>query len=540
MHFRKHPGRGHLLPIALSALMVLAGSASPTAAQQVSGGATSAVIGGFVRGVDTANDLWGNYLVVGGQGNLTAVCLNASGVPISGGIPINATPTGYASFPRAVYSPHVFGGAGGFMVVWAETPPGNPDAMRQLLARPVHCNGTLGVPQLVSPTVWWEPGNVAIGYSSASFRFLVAWQTPEHTVAAALLNLAGTPVSGPVPLSAGMGRDPSVTWNEYGNNFGVSFSGETYSALAVVSVANVASFSRNTFNVSGGILTTMTDVAFHPGTGRFVMTWYEISSGAFVKIAEFDRAGNLLASGVASTRLGSYDALSMSLNYVTGTLLVTGVDRAIDTTLGLELNARGFPFNGENTLSGTRPIRYPRVSANRRNGTWNVVVSGPNFGAVSSMIATSYAGGGGPGGSFDAPPAPGPNPGPSACPGTAPVPGWVCYQGNWLPPDHPALGGGGAPPPPPPPPPTSSCAGSAPVAGWVCVSGNWLPPDHPLAASAPPPPPPPPAPSSCTTVQPAPGWVCINGNWLPPDMACPTIQPGPNWRCVNGNWLPPQ
>ena len=49
------------------------------------------------------------------------------------------------------------------MVVWAEA-VGSPDAMRQLFARPVQCSGAVGPPQVVSPTTWWEPGDIAIAY----------------------------------------------------------------------------------------------------------------------------------------------------------------------------------------------------------------------------------------------------------------------------------------------------------------------------------------------------------------------------------------
>jgi hypothetical protein len=433
-------------------------------AQQVQPGATTPLMNLFVRGVDTAAGADGSHLVVGGQGPLYAACLNAQGAAITGPMLINATPGGYGSFPRATYSQQLFGGAGGYMIVWAEA-VGSSDAMRQLFARPISCSGAAGAPQVVSPTTWWEPGDMAISYSSTSQVFLVAWQTPEHTVKASLANLAGAPVGPTMLLSPGMGRDPSVTWNWTTDQFGVAFSGETYSAFVIVPPSNPAAFQRNTFNVAGGILTTMTDVAYNGYTGRYVMSWFELSSGSFAKVAEFDASGKLMSMGVASSRLGSYDAFSMGLNLRTGTFLMVGVDRNLDTVLGLELNYRGFPFNGENTLSGTRPSRYPRVSSSAVAPTWDVAFSGPNFGALSSVIATSFAGAGGPPGEFPAPGAPapppsqppptlGPPPAPT-CPGTVPVPGWQCYNGNWLPPDSPLLPKAAPPPPPPPPPPVS-------------------------------------------------------------------------------------
>ncbi len=327
-------------------------------------------------------------------------------------------------------------GLGGFMVVWAEA-VGNPDAMRQLFARVVACSGAMSAPQVVWPQVWWEPGDVALAYSSTSKDFLVAWQTPEHTVKAALINLAGAAISAPVLLSPGMGRDPSVTWNPATNEFGVAFSGETYSGFAAVPAWNAAAFRRNTFNVGGGKLTAMTDIAYNPASGRYVMAWYEISSGNFAKVAEFDASGALMTTGIASARLGSYDAFSMALNQVSFTFLMVGLDRVSDTVLGLELNYRGYPFNGENTLSGVRPARYPRVSSSPVSRAWNVAFSGPNFSALSNLTATGFSGNGGSAIAFPAPGAPPPPPsgggggGGAACPGN--VPGMHCVNGNWVP-----------------------------------------------------------------------------------------------------------
>jgi hypothetical protein len=555
--------------LALLALGTLVTSGARVAhAQQVQGGPTTAVLPMFVRGVDSAADPSGNYLVVGGQGPLFALCVNSQGTPVTGRIPVSNG--GYGSFPRAVYSPS----AGGFMVVWAEAlgdPAGN--SARSILARVVNCSGAVGPAQVVAPGVFWEPGDMAIAYSSTSQVFLVAWQTfPDHRINATEINLDGARVGPVVALSSGLGRDPSVAWNPNTNEFGVAFSGETYSAFTIVPAGNPAAFRRNTFNVSGGILTTMTDVAFNPQTGMFVMAWYELSSGAFAKVAEFDNGPNLLTTGVASGRLGSYDAFAMALGSAGQTFLMVGVDRASDAILGLELNTRGFPFNGENTLSPTRPSRYPRVSASKISQSFNVAFSGPNFGALSSLIATSFAPHGGPAGVFPAPGAPAPAPPPptsgggaAACPGTAPVPGWLCISGNWIPPDSPLAGGAAPPPAPapaPPPPSGAACPGFVP--GMHCVNGNWVPdaPGTPAPAPAPAPAPPPPT-SACPGTAPVAGWLCISGGWIPPDSslargatpspapppppppvtggtaACVGSPPVAGWLCAGTNWVPP-
>ena len=147
-------------------------------AQQFQPGVALPLMTFYVRGVDTASDAQGNHLIVGGQGKLLAACVNPQGGVISPAISISAT-GGYASFPRVAYSPSLNYGAGGFLVAWAEAPwdpAGN--VMRGLFTRWVSCSGAAGPPQMVSPSVWWEPGNIAIAHSRTSQNFLIAWQIP--------------------------------------------------------------------------------------------------------------------------------------------------------------------------------------------------------------------------------------------------------------------------------------------------------------------------------------------------------------------------
>ena len=114
-----------------------------------------------------------------------------------------------------------------------------------------------------------------------------------------------------------------MAWDSTRNQFGVSFSGETgpngsvgFSSFAIVPASDAAAFKRVSFNRIPGGLTTISDVDFNPASGRFVMTWFELSSGLFARVAEFDGAGNLLTHGIASSLLGSYDALSIAFNPV--------------------------------------------------------------------------------------------------------------------------------------------------------------------------------------------------------------------------------
>ena len=550
--------------------MIVAGltvsGANAAFAQQVAEGVTREVATFFVRGVDSAFDPDTNtYLIVGGHGVVQGLCVNGSGVRISGPFMLNPAGSGHGAFPRARYSRQI-AGTGGFLVTWAEE-VGNPS---EIHARTVTCSGTMGPERVISGghNAWLESG-AAIEYSPTSQRFLVAWKSfAPARIKAALVDNTGTLVSSVVDLSSGFARDPGVAWNPSTNEFGVSFSGESgdpnnplnFSAFAVVPAANPAGFKRNTFNSFMGGMNAITDLAFNPSTGRYVMTWFELSSGALAKIAEFDAGGNLVSSGLASSRLGSYDALSIAYNPVSGTFLLGGIDRSNDATLGLELNRRGFPFNGENTLSAThRPSYYTRVASSSLSRTWRLTFTSRLFAGIGSAIATGFTSGGGPTGAHGAgggapPPPSSPPPPPTGCTTVQPGAGWTCVNGGWLPPSS------------PPPPPSGGCTTISPGPGWVCVNGGWLPPTSPTnsgSCSTPwpgtgwvcvnggwlPPgstgtPPPPPPTSSCSTVQPGAGWICVNGGWVPANsplapVTCPTVQPGPGWVCVNGGWRPP-
>jgi hypothetical protein len=553
-------GAMRLVCTSMLAWLTLGGVAT---GQQVQGAPTQEVATFFVRGVDSAFDPAANaYLVVGGQGVLVGVCINASGFPIAGPFTINGD--GYGSFPRVRYSPHVFG-TGGFLVAWGEE-VGNPS---EIHGRTVSCSGAMGAEQVLSGghSAWLESGP-ALAYSTTSQRFLVAWKSfpPNVRVKVTLVDNGGTRVSEVVDVSPEFGRDPGATWNPHTNQFGVSFSGENssgtavYSGFAVVPAWNPAGFARTTFNFLSGAMTTITDLDVNTATGNYVMTWFELSSGALAKIAEFDPNGNIATQGVASGRLGSYDALSIAYNPISGTFLLGGIDRGNDAMLGLELNARGFPFNGENTLSAThRPSYYTRVASSTLSRNWSGTFAARGFNGIGSVIVTSFASGGGPPGSFagggggtsEPPPPPPPSTG---CSTVQPGPGWTCVNGNWFPGSD--TGGGGSGDgscttvspgagwvcdngnwqPPTTTPSSGGCTTVSPGSGWVCVNGGWLPSGSPGA--------PLPPSSSCPSVQPGPGWVCVNGGWVPLDSPlapsyCPTVSPGPGWVCVNGGWLPP-
>jgi hypothetical protein len=521
-------------------------------------------------GVAVATDPVGDALVVSGTNEVVAQCVNSDGVP--GAVitlkPYAAAGIPYASYPRARF------GSTSYLVVWPEEHSGG---VVVLMARTVSCpTGALGVTHQIGDSAWGAAMGPAIAYSATSAKYLVAWKTLPTAAGAVirvqLVNADGTMSGAPVQVSSGFGRDPGVAWNPIRNEFGVSYSGEigdsgAFSAFVVVPATNPAAFRRVTFNTISGGRTYLTDMAFNTQTQHYLMSWFQLAPGATAKVAEFDSVGTLLNMGVASTTLGSYDALSMAFNPASGTSLIAGIDGA-DQLRVAELNAHGVRFAAEQTVAtGFNPIRYPRVDGSGAGPRWFTALSRGNgkaaFQGTGEVVFQTGTRNGGPAGSYATTSSSGGSTGSSgSC--TTPKPGanWICVNGNWLPPTtgggstggtstgscttvspgagwtcvngswHPPSSTGGTS--------TSSCKTVSPGAGWTCVNGSWFPPTTSGGSSG--------GTTSgstagCTTVSPGSGWVCQKGSWLPPGspliVSCPTVQPGAGWRCVNGGWLPP-
>jgi hypothetical protein len=535
--------------VLLMVLILLAGASPAWAQLGRIGSVTSLVhkdsIGApAIKGTDSnwdpVNDV---YLIVGAYGPHFGIFVNRFGIPVTGFFFIKEGGGG-SHFPRARYSPHVNGGAGGFLVTWAEE---GPAGQHSLHTRIVAYPGILvGVENIISDFTsypWLESG-AAIGYSPASQRFYVAWMTyptastaPAFHLAGRLVGLDGAGIGGIQTLSSGLGRDPGVAWNPYANEFGVSFNGETsggtsgFSAFARVSPID-GSFTRQTFNFIPGF-TFISDIDFNTWTGRYVMTWWQHMSGGGdeTHVAELDPVGNVITTGLVTTIFAGYNSLALAFNAITGTFALVSLP-ATDQVYATELNVRGFRAGPLTEVGPGVTARYTRVSVNTEAPEWNSSFVHAYLTALNLIIGTSSTGGG-PGGAYGAPgtpppPPPGgtppPPPPPGGCTTPQPASDWVCVNGNWLPPTS---GGGSGNP---------SCPTTQPAPDWTCVNGNWLPPTSGGGSGNP----------SCPTVQPGPTWVCVNGNWLPgsggggsTNPSCPTTQPAPDWTCVNGNWLPP-
>lgn len=400
---------GSLFTRALGVAALVAAAAPPAAAQVSPVGAFADLMSFFVRGVDIAPDSNGGYLVVGAQNTVLGVCVNAQGTPSGAVFTIKPASATFGAFARARYGAGLNNGQGGFMVVWPEE---QADHSLLLKSRVVSCAGPTGPEQVIGAgnPPWLESG-AAIAYSATSQRFLVTWKgaPPDTRLKARILDLSGAGIGDPLYLTTGFGRDPGATWNPNTDEFGVSFSGETatgaFSGFVKIPAGNPAAITRNTFNAIPGGLTTITDVDYNTQTRRYVMTWFEFP-GTLARVAEIDEAGNVVSMGVASSILGSYDALSMAFNGMSGTFLLAGIDRSNDNLLLKHLNGNGIPIVGETAVIGTAAARYPRVAASVTAKRWNTAWSRNFLTASDQIIETGASNGGGGGGGTPPPPPP--------------------------------------------------------------------------------------------------------------------------------------
>ena len=380
-----------------------------------------------------------------------------------------------------------------------------------------------------------------------------------------------------VPQSANVWFRPLLL-NTVNGEWAISFSGADPSgAVTVIARVGVDGtlLRRNIIHRSPG--TYISDIAHNPVTGRNVMVWYSLAGGIFG--AETDAAGDVVASGIVSQVVGSYDGLGISYNAGSGTFLMVGHHQTSLNIGGLELNKRGGRSSNDRVISSTNPPPsigsfYPRPTASLPS-QWTISYGRDYANAYVQGVETISTGG-----AADVPIGPVQNPTPTPTPTPAPAPqpggctspdpfasigGGSCVNGGWLPP---GMGPAPAPAPTPTPTPTPAPA-PAPSAGCstpnpfaamntgYCVNGGWQFGNPPAPAPAPSPTPSPapapaPAPSAgCTTPNPFAAMntgYCLNGGWqfgtAPGGNpgGCTTPDPFTSMgggTCVNGGWLPP-
>jgi hypothetical protein len=372
--------------------------------------------GGFALtiGTSSAHDPSHNvFLVVGAAGpsGVTGVIVNANGVATGPAFYISTQVGHHVNYVRTAYSQDANGGQGAFLVAWVAE---DADIKQiQVHSRMVSSAGALlGSENILSDAQnqGFLQGGPAIGYSPTSKVFLVAWQGNGSTqgLKTRLVGLDGAGSGSIVTIKSSWQRDPGVTWNQYRNEFGVSFSSENQdpgdghfsSQFAIVPASNLAGTHVTTFNTIAccTISTTMTDVAFSPLTHQYVMTWFE-NGPTRIRQATFNEDGVLQQMGDVSYTMGSYDSLAMAYNPQSQTILVTGLGRPSDNISAVELNGFGGKISPEISSSGERGW-LNRVSASQTAKEWLPTYQDINTNNTSdpSMVpvfTTSSGGGGG-------------------------------------------------------------------------------------------------------------------------------------------------
>ena len=473
-------------------------------------------------------------------GQVYGVFVNTSSLMV--GLPFSIKAGGAGHFPRTTYSQQVNGGQGGFLVVWHEESGGSNLLRTRVVA---YSNGTgvkIGSENTINGTAYsWLESAASVAYSPVSQRFLVAWRVypsvPGIQIHARLVDINGAAVGGLIKLSAGFGRDPSVAWNSLTNEFGVAFGNENaagtvgFMSFAVVN-PSTGTFIRNSFPAIAGF-TYVTDLAFNPNTGRYVMTWHQQPGGVpEVWTAQMAADGSVVSQVLITRSWRAYDALSVSYNPVSGSFLLVSLGDPADNIDGTELNNLGVREVAIVNLGPGVSGKYVRAASASDEAGWALSFS-DGFRWLKSLpvITTSRL--------------------LVTCPvrqpiqdwrATPPVPSgtWICVNGEWVPGASMPTAASVSTPVPAPTPPAQAAGGIVPGPGgcvipllpnppawhvWKCVDGGWV------------------LRRICTTTLPSPdpSYTCVDGLWEPPVApSCTTVKPGPDWVCVKGDWLPPR
>ena len=204
----------------------------------------------------------------------------------------------------------------------------------QLHSRTVNCSGAVGPEQVISGDAI-RPGSraaPAIAYSPTSQRFSCRLEVLPRTdcdaMKATLVDLNGDAVrSRGRPLL----QDSAATlaWRGIpGTTTSASRSAEkrgrtapwasrlSRSCRPTIRQHSVDDLQQHSW-AGWSPLPTLISIVH---TGRYVMTWYEITGAICTReLPRSTRPATFVASGIASGMLGSYDALSLAFNPVTGT-----------------------------------------------------------------------------------------------------------------------------------------------------------------------------------------------------------------------------
>jgi hypothetical protein len=418
--------------LALATLTVLVGMPAISHAQAVRSGNTFAIGGVPITTLaDAAYDsLHDRYLVVAESGSHTIIegqLVDGSGARIARTVISQAPAAGATQMPRVAFSPDVNGGAGGFLVVWHETPTGGN--FTQVKGKIVDAGGN---PLTVAFLISTEAGSVTsstcwimgapVAYSTASHEFLVAWMGSYNvTNDIRFMRVApgGTLLQSlPTLVTSGTAdweRDPSVTYNPDDDEFFIAYGGywdaRRYSYVSARRVkAGTGAVIGAPVEYAQTLATYVPAVTYNSGNKQYLISWYHRTSGAAaiygIKVARDGSAAGGLT--LLSSRYFAYDANDLKYNPVSGDYLLTthGNNPESWEDAAVSIKSDGTPYDNGFIATHTPDVRalnpnpaqtdgnfYPRLAVSTASAKWLLVTSSL-FKSINGQFVTSSATGG--------------------------------------------------------------------------------------------------------------------------------------------------
>ena len=400
-----------LLVVALGLCSLL--RAAPAAAQISRAGETFSVWSDTSRGSAVAYDTRNNvYLVVSAHGNVNGRFVNADGAVLGQPFVFQAVP-GFGQFPHAAYSPDANGGNGAFLVTWHESDAPVPSVHSRMVS---YTSGFITQDRMiVGNDTYHEIMGAPVAYSTVSREFFVAWrQYSDTNIFGMRVSNAGEPLSGAIPVAVTtlFESDQSLAYNPSTDDFLVvyrrGFSPTSVMAQRIRAGTGVLVGAPSVIGQSSTVNTT--GVTYNSVTGQYLAAWHQMPGDVIVGrvvAADGTPLGNVTA---LSTRVGTYDSLSVDTNEISGTVLLVGHDKLSVEVGGAEVAGTGAPLSngGPITASGGNGNHVPKVASNPTRREW-LVSAARNFAqTIAQRISTATPGGGQP-----PPPPPPPPPQPA-------------------------------------------------------------------------------------------------------------------------------
>ena len=390
----------HKLLVILVALC--SGLAAPPAfAQLTRAGETFSAFVDYSRGSAVGYDSRNNvYLVVNAQGRVNGRFVSADGATL--GTPFVLGVIGAGQFAHLAFSPDANGGNGAFLVTWHESDGPAPSIHRRLVS---YTAGFLTPDtKIVGNDTYWEIMGAPVVYSTVSHEFLVVWrQYYDTNIFGIRLNTNGDVISGVIPVAATglFESDQSLTYNPANDEFFVVYRRglNPTSVMGQRIKAGTGALVGGPSVLGQASTVATTGVTYNPATGQYLAAWHQSGDLIAGRVVAIDGTplGNV---NVLSTRVGTYDSLSVSADAVSGTVLMVGHDKLSVEVGGVEIIGAGTPLTGGAplTASGGGGNHLPKVASNPTRRDWLVVASRDFAQTIAQRVSTSTTGSGGGGG----------------------------------------------------------------------------------------------------------------------------------------------